>query len=198
MKTSESTIKQIGEFEGCKLTAYKCPAGVWTIGYGHTTGVYEGMKITKAQAIQFLKEDLSRFETHVMSFDKRYHWTQNEFDAMVSFSFNLGSINQLTNEGARTKETIAEKMLLYVNGGGKELPGLVRRRKWEHDLFCKSEATTATPPTGRTPLETSEAVTRVIRGEYGTGVQRIGLLREEGYDPEVVQRVVNILYGMDK
>lgn len=198
MKTSEGTMKQIGEFEGCKLTAYKCPAGVWTIGYGHTTGVYEGMKITKAQANNFLKEDLERFEKHVMSFDRIYHWTQNEFDSMVSFAFNLGSINQLTKEGSRKKEVIAEKMLLYVNGGGKELPGLVRRRKWEHDLFCKADsAPSAKPVEGKTPLDYANAVVDVMLGKYGSGVQRSAALTEAGFKAEVVQSIINTLYGMD-
>lgn len=198
MKTSEATVKQIGDFEGCKLTAYKCPAGVWTIGYGHTAGVYEGMKITKAQANQFLKEDLERFETHVMTFDRNYHWTQNEFDAMVSFAFNLGSINQLTKDGSRKKETIAEKMLLYVNAGGKELPGLVKRRKWEHDLFCRADNTpNAKPVTVKTPLDYANAVVDTLLGKYGSGVQRIATLTEAGFNPETVQEIVNMLYGMD-
>ncbi|MDD7026949.1 MAG: D-Ala-D-Ala carboxypeptidase family metallohydrolase, partial [Lachnospiraceae bacterium] len=64
-----------------------------------------------------------------------YNWNQNEFDALVSFAFNIGSIDLLTSKGTRTKERIAEKMLLYVKGGGKVLPGLLKRRKEEQALF---------------------------------------------------------------
>ena len=68
MKTSQNGINLIKRFEGCKLTAYKCPAGVWTIAYGHTVGVYSGMKITQQQADEFLKQDLVVYENHVNSF----------------------------------------------------------------------------------------------------------------------------------
>lgn len=119
------------------MTPYFCPSGVLTVGYGHTgSDVKMGKKITLKQAEKLLKSDLKKFEKHVNSF-KKYKWSQNEFDAMVSFAYNIGSINQLTDNGKRSKEVIAEKMLLYVNGGGKKLNGLVLRRKKEHDLFVK-------------------------------------------------------------
>lgn len=138
MKISEKGLDLIKSFEGCKLTAYLCPAGVWTIGYGHTKGVKEGQKITQKKADALLMEDLKRFEDHVNSYRKYYKFTQNEFDALVSFAFNLGNINQLTKNGKRNKGQIADKMLLYTKAGGKVLPGLVKRRKAEHDLFCSS------------------------------------------------------------
>lgn len=135
MKISDNGIELIKKFEGCQLTAYRCPAGVLTIGYGHTKGVKEGQKITKKKAEQLLREDLERFETHVNSYRKKYKFNQNEFDALVSFAFNIGSINQLTNYGKRNKGMIADKMLLYTKAGGKQLSGLVKRRKAEHKLF---------------------------------------------------------------
>lgn len=136
MKIGQAGINLIKKFEGCRLTAYKCPAGVWTIGYGHTgSDVKQGLTITQAKADQLLRNDLEKFEKHVMLFDSKYHWTQNEFDALVSFSFNVGSINQLTANKTRTKEQIVKSILLYNKAGGNVLPGLTRRRQAEQKLF---------------------------------------------------------------
>ncbi len=134
MKTSQNGIDLIKQFEGCRLTAYKCPAGVWTIGYGHTAGVQAGQSITQEQADAYLREDLARFEQHVGTYDK-YHWNQNEFDALISFAYNIGNIDQLTANGTRNKDTIADKMLLYNKAGGKVLGGLSKRRNAERVLF---------------------------------------------------------------
>lgn len=141
MQTGQAGINLIKQHEGCCLTAYKCPAGVWTIGYGHTgSDVKQGLTITQAEAEQLLKTDLAKFEKHVMLFDSKYHWTQNEFDALVSFAFNIGSINQLTANKTRTKAQIAQAMLLYNKAGGKVLPSLTKRRQAERELFLRREA----------------------------------------------------------
>lgn len=137
MKISTTGLNLIKSFEGCRLTAYKCPAGVWTIGYGHTGGVKSGQKITQAKADAYLKTDLAKFEKHVASYDKKYKWTQNEFDALVSFAYNVGSITQLTANGTRTKKQISEKILAYDKAAGKILAGLTRRRHAEKALFDK-------------------------------------------------------------
>lgn len=137
MKTSQTGIDLIKRFEGCYLTAYKCPAGVWTIGYGHTAGVTAGQKISQAQAEVYLRADLEKYEKKVEKYADKYRWTQNEFDAMVSFAYNLGSIDKLTANGTRSKAVIAEKMLLYDKAGGKALAGLTRRREAERELFLK-------------------------------------------------------------
>ena len=139
MKISNEGVALIKQFEGCRLTAYKCPAGVWTIGYGHTAGVKEGMKISQAQAELFLLDDLQKYEDKVNKYDNKYSWKQNEFDALVSFCYNVGSIDQLTANGTRSRQVIAEKMLLYNKGGGVVLKGLDRRRKAEYFLFTQSE-----------------------------------------------------------
>lgn len=135
MKASENCIELIKKFEGCRLQAYRDPAGVLTIGFGHTRNVILGQKITEDRALQYLKDDLIKAQTEVSKYDSRYHWNQNEYDALVSFAFNIGSLSALTKFGKRSKEEIASKMLLYVNAGGKKLEGLVKRRKAEHDLF---------------------------------------------------------------
>lgn len=142
MKTSDNGINLIKEFEGCKLTAYKCPAGVLTIGYGHTgSDVKAGMKITKERATELLKKDLEKFEKHVMKYDSKYHFNQNQFDALVSFAFNIGNIDQLTANGTRTIAQISAKIPAYNKAGGKRLPGLVKRRAKEKTLFDTASGT---------------------------------------------------------
>ena len=142
MKINEKGLEIIKYFEGCRLKAYKCPAGVPTIGYGHTRGVKIGDIITQEQAEQYLKEDLKVYETHVMSFNDKYNWSSNEFSALVSFAFNIGSITQLTAKGTRSKEEIADKMLLYDSAGGKRLAGLGARREKERELFLTPDEVT--------------------------------------------------------
>lgn len=128
-------INLIKQFEGIKLQAYKCPAGVWTIGYGHTKGVKQGQVIDLAKAEEFLRSDLNAFIKKVDKYDKIYHFTENEYNALLSFCFNIGSIDQLTANGTRSKQVIGNKILLYTKAGGVRLGGLVRRRQAEHDLY---------------------------------------------------------------
>ncbi len=141
MRTSQAGINLIKQFEGCRLEAYKCPAGVWTIGYGHTAGVHPGQKISAAQAEAYLRADLEKYEKKVDKYSK-YVWRQNEFDAMVSFAYNVGSIDQLTDKGRRDRKEIADAILKYntakVNGSKKVLPGLTRRRQAERTLFLSA------------------------------------------------------------
>lgn len=148
MRTSQKGIDLIKKFEGCRLDAYKCPAGVWTIGYGHTAGVACGQKISPAQAEAYLRDDLEKYEKKVEKYESRYRWTQNEFDAMVSFAYNLGSIDKLTADGTRTKVVIAEKILLYNKAGGKVLAGLTKRRQAERELFLAGNAAPAVEAAG--------------------------------------------------
>ncbi len=137
MKTSEKGIALIKSFEGCHLTAYLCPAGVWTIGYGHTAGVKEGQVITQAQADNFLKEDLAKHEKYVTATGLSLN--QNQFDALVSFTYNCGNGNLKTLIANRTLAEIAEAILLYNKSKGKVLDGLVKRRKAEQTLFLENE-----------------------------------------------------------
>ncbi len=139
MKTSQRGINLIKQFEGVRLTAYKCPAGVYTIGYGHTRGVTRGMKITEEEASAFLTADLLNSEKAVERYDSVYHWNQNEFDALVSFTFNCGAANlrALLRNGRRNRSQIAETLPLYRKAGGKVLKGLERRRAAEKALFLE-------------------------------------------------------------
>lgn len=152
MKTSVKGIDLIKSFEGLRLNAYDDLQpkillsaatkikGKLTIGYGHT-GKIDGLPImwythvTKAQALELLKCDLEKFEKNVMKYNKKYNWTQNEFDALVCFAYNNGSIDKLTALGTRSKAVIAQKILLYNKAGGKVLDGLTRRREEEKALF---------------------------------------------------------------
>lgn len=151
MKTGQAGINLIKQFEGCRLEAYKCPAGRWTIGYGHTANVKQGDKISQTQADAFLKADLEKYEKCVEKYNNKYSWSQDEFDALVSFAYNLGSIDQLVANGTRDRATIAEKMLLYNKAAGKVLAGLTKRREAERSLFLSGgSASTSTTTTRAT------------------------------------------------
>ena len=136
MVTSTNGINLIKKFEGCRLTAYRCSAGVLTIGYGHTKGVTEGMIITEQQATDLLKSDLKTSENAVNKYSA-YNFNQNQFDALVSFTFNCGSgnLSKLTAKGTRTLAEISNALLLYNKANGKKLVGLVKRRHAEKTLF---------------------------------------------------------------
>ena len=144
MKSSELLINKIIEFEGCKLTAYKCPAGVWTIGVGHTKGVKQGQTITKAQAMTLLKGDLLPCENYVNNLGVCK--TQGEFDALVDFTFNLGTaaLGRSTLlkyiRAKKPEQYIREEFAKWVNSKGMRLKGLVIRRAWEADRYYGKEA----------------------------------------------------------
>lgn len=138
MKISQRGIDLIKHFEGLRLDAYLDSVGIPTIGYGHTKGVKLGDKITEEKAEELLREDLEEFERGVTS--KIRKATQNQFDAMVCFAFNVGlgnfsksSVLKWFNLGEY--QTAADSFVLWNKAGGKELPGLTRRRKAERELF---------------------------------------------------------------
>lgn len=141
---SKKCITLVKEFEGLYLKAYRDEVGVWTIGYGITNAdkaitkvtVKAGLKITEKTADNWLERSLnSKYLQKVMKYDKKYNWNQNEIDALVSFAYNIGSIDGLTANGTRSRATIAAKILEYNKAGGKVYRGLTRRRKAERKLF---------------------------------------------------------------
>lgn len=144
LTTSENGIKLIKKFEGCVLSAYRDSVGVITIGYGWTKPIdgqplRMGMTITQAKADSLLRQGLKSYENNVNKYDSKYHWNQNQFDALVSFAYNIGSIDKLVKKGSGYK-TIAEisaTIPKYCNAGGRRLPGLVNRRNKEKELFDK-------------------------------------------------------------
>ena len=143
MTISKNGIALIKAHEGFRLKAYLCPANVWTIGYGHTgSDVYMGKVITEDEAENLLITDLIKFEKAVRN-NVHKQLTQNQFDALVSFTFNLG-------EGNLKKSTLLRKVnqnpndpsieiefKKWVNAAGKRLPGLVKRRAEEAELYFK-------------------------------------------------------------
>lgn len=138
MYISERGIDLIISFEGFCAKATKCVKSekYLTIGFGHYgKDVKDGDTITKKDAKALMAKDLIGFETKVNKYDSVYHFNQNEFDALVSFCYNVGNIDKLTANGHRTRTEIADAMLRYVNSGGKKLTGLVRRRTKERELF---------------------------------------------------------------
>ena len=136
MNLGTKGIELIKKYEGCRLTAYKCPGDVWTIGWGHTSGVYEGQTITQEEADRLFLEDVKIYSNAVEKYQERFNFTQNQFDALTSFAYNCG-VGALANvmSVCNTKKEIAEECKLYNKGGGVVLAGLVRRREEEYNLF---------------------------------------------------------------
>ena len=147
MNVSKTGIELIKKFEGCSLKAYKCPAGIWTIVYGHTLNVKEGQTITKKQAEDLLKQDLRSFVLTVNNL-VNVPLNQNQFDALVSFCYNLGpgnlrSSTLLKRINAGDFNGAAEQFDRWVYAGGKKLSGLVKRRAEEKALFLQPFNTTS-------------------------------------------------------
>ena len=139
METSENGIELIKEFEGRRLVAYQDSVGVWTIGYGHTKDVWEDRLIIKKTADRLLAEDLAEFEKYVDNLVE-VPLTQNQFDALVAWTFNLGPTNLsestlLKKLNAGDYDSVPSEMKRWNKAGGEVLEGLVRRREAEAALF---------------------------------------------------------------
>lgn len=153
MTFSKECVELVKRFEGCKLVAYKVQPSdrYYTIGYGHYgPDVKRGDRITQEEACKLLNQDLYKSYMKVINYDTKYNFTQNEIDALTSFAYNVGTIFQLTDNGKRTKSVIAEKILEYTKSNGKELKGLINRRKAEYELFTKDMVLEKTLPTAPT------------------------------------------------
>jgi lysozyme len=204
MRMSAAGLDLVKEFEGLRLKAYKCPAGVWTIGYGHTSSagkpiVDAELVITKEQAEDILKRDLTQYEDGVKRL-VQIGITQNQFDALVDFAYNAGV-------GALQKSTLLKKVnagkfdevpaefMKWTKGGGKELPGLVRRRRAEVKLWrgLDTEAPVPTsqarfqpdqPKASKSITQSKEANAAVAAGGLGTiaVVQEVMPMVREGGD----------------
>jgi GH24 family phage-related lysozyme (muramidase) len=194
MKISNSGLELIKEFEGLRLKAYKCPAAVWTIGYGHTSAAGEpnvltGMIISKDEAEAILRRDVVQYENGVRS-RVTVPIAQGQFDALVSFAYNAGV-------GALQKSTLLKKVnagkfdevpaefMKWTRGGGKELPGLVRRRRAEVKLWRGMGANTPihidearsapdVPKPKRSIVQSKEANGAVVAG----GASAIAIVQE--------------------
>lgn len=147
MKISETGIKLITSFEGLRLRAYDDGVGVWTIGYGHTQGVQPGDVITEGEAENLLQDDLDDFERCVNQ-AVTVPISQHQFDALVSFTFNVGcgalrrsTLLRNLNAGGYPVTAIADQFLRWNRGGGRVLRGLTRRREAERALFLSEPST---------------------------------------------------------
>jgi len=140
-KVNQAGLDIIKECEGLRLQSYICPAGIWTVGYGHTRDVYRGMVITSRDADRFLTEDVDIAAGHVRRLVS-VPLTDNQFSALVSFTFNLGS-RRLAKSTLLWKlnrgqyGSVPAELAKWVNGGGRVLPGLVKRRSTESALWLK-------------------------------------------------------------
>ena len=139
MKTSDEGISLIKKFEGCRLEPYFCSGNVLTIGYGHTKDVVENMSITEDTAEALLKEDLKDFEEQVSNLVK-VELNQNQFDALIAWTFNLGSGNLSSSTLLKKLNNseygeVPEQIKRWNKAGGKVLEGLIRRREAEALLF---------------------------------------------------------------
>ncbi len=152
MKISDIALEKIKEFEGLRTEAYRCPGGVLTIGYGHTGGdVREGDRISEYYATELLREDVAKVAREVERMQVAR--TQGQFDALVSFAFNVGAerlrrsrlVSKIRNGG--TFREIKAEFKRWVYAGGRKLPGLERRREWEAERFLE-KAPLRLPPLG--------------------------------------------------
>ena len=139
MKLGEKGTEILKYFEGCKLTAYQDSVGVWTIGYGHTKGVYNGMTITQEEAEQMLLTELEEYEGYIEDM-VTVPLTQNQFDALVVWIYNLGPTNfrnstLLKELNAGNYNAAGQEITRWNKAGGKVLAGLVKRREAEAELF---------------------------------------------------------------
>tara|TARA_R100000426_G_C4822442_1_gene111062 strand:+ start:1163 stop:1612 length:450 start_codon:yes stop_codon:yes gene_type:complete len=139
MNISDECIEIIKKFEGIKLTSYLCSANVWTIGYGHTKGIIEGMEINEEIAEEYLSADLKEFEGYVNE-EVKVELEQFQFDALVSWTFNLGvgnlrSSTMLKKLNQAKYDEIPFEIKRWNKAAGKVVFGLVRRREAEALLF---------------------------------------------------------------
>lgn len=198
--TSEAGISFIKGQEGFRSYVYYCSADEATIGYGTTNydaaiiglKVKKGLTCTKKQADKWLRAVLTaKYEKLVRKYDDVYHWTQAEFDALVSFAYNIGTIKQLTADGTRSRAQIADAMLLYVGAGGKTNSGLANRRKAERRMFLS----------GRKEIEYDmNTLRKGDRGQQVKALQKlIGGLTIDGVfgtDTETAVKAVQAQFGL--
>ena len=142
MKASQDCVDLVKFFEGFEGKAYLCPANVWTIGYGRTKNVQEGDRITKVQAERDLLEELEEFAEQVLN-SVKVELTQNELDALTSWTYNLGvgnlnSSTLLKKLNAGDKNSVPSEMVRWNKAAGKVLAGLTKRREAEAMLWEKT------------------------------------------------------------
>ena len=203
MRMSAAGLAIVKEFEGLRLKAYKCPAAVWTIGYGHTSAagapiVNPDLVITKDEAEEVLARDMEQYEEGVRKYVK-VDLTQGQFDALVDFAYNAGvgalqKSTLLKKVNAEKFDEVPAEFMKWTKGGGKELPGLVRRRRAEVKLWRgldtekpvpvdEARAEPDQPKESKSIVQSREANAAVAAGGLGTiaVVQEVmPMVRESG------------------
>ncbi|MCI8786877.1 MAG: lysozyme [Eubacterium sp.] len=195
-KISNSGIKLIKKFEGCRLSAYQDAVGVITIGYGWTKPIDGNpltmdTKITQSKAESLLKKGLEAYESKVNKYDAKYRFNQNQFDALVSFAYNIGSIDQLTANGTRSLSAIAEKIPAYNKAGGRILSGLTSRRNAEKQLFL-TPVSSSLPSSSREKTKVTYITHRIPGSQWGneiTGYQNNNSMGYSGVFGKPVDKI---------
>ena len=211
MNMSEQGIALIKEFEGCKLKAYRCPANVLTIGIGHTAlaghpAVTEGMTITAEEAETILRSDLRNFERGVDSCVK-VELQQCQYDALVSFAYNCGlgnlrSSTLLKRVNAKNFDAVPAEFMKWTRGGGKVLPGLVRRRHAESALWSNATSAPADEEESRLTPERPAPVKTIRKSKEGnaaliTGVTSgVGVLSQVSDQAQTAGTAIDTLTGL--
>ena len=198
MKVSAAGINLIKEFEGVRLKAYKCPAGVYTIGVGHTSAagppvVKPGMEITNAQAMKILAQDLVQFEDGVEAAVK-VPLSQNQFDALVSFAFNVGlgafqKSTLLRKLNAGQYDAVPAELMKWTKAGGTELPGLVRRRRAEAALWRGVDDNKVIRQDARVEPDTPKPSKTMVQSKEGNAALFTGLASGATAASEVSRQV---------
>lgn len=196
------------KFEGCKLKAYYCPAGVCTIGYGHTSAagapqVVDGMIITQADAEDILKRDIVKYEIAVMDLVK-VKLTQNQFDVLVDFAYNAGvgnlkSSTMLKKVNAGDLDAVPAELMKWTKGGGKVLPGLVRRRQaagawWSADQHVEEQEqrTDPDPVPVRTMADSKQGNAALLTAGLGS----VGVAKEVAAQAKDASDVADQFMGL--
>lgn len=197
-------------FEGCKLKAYRCPAGICTIGYGHTSAagapeVVDGMTITQTRADEILKRDLVKYESAVLGLLK-VELTQNQFDVLVDFAYNAGvgslkTSTLLKKVNAGDLDAVPAELMKWTKGGGKVLPGLVRRRNaeaawWnahqEHPHDHEDHRAEPDAPPQRTMAESKQGNAALVTAGLGS----LGVAKEVAAQAQDASDTANQLMGL--
>jgi len=203
MKMSGNGLDLLKDFEGLKLRAYLDPVGIWTVGYGHTSAagppaVTPGLVITQGEAEEILKRDMAQYEDGVRQHVKAT-LTQGQFDALVDFAYNAGvgalaKSTLLKRVNAGKFDEVPAEFMKWTKGGGRELPGLVRRRRAEAKLWrgidtdtpvvvAESSAAPDRPKASKSIIQSKEANAAVVAGSLSTiaiAQEAIPLIRDGG------------------
>ena len=200
MKTSQKGIDLITGFEGSKLVAYLCPAGVWTIGRGHTSmagppRVTPGMRITEDEAERILKTDLVQYENAVNKYIT-VRLSQPQFDALVSLCYNIGPdafrrSSVVKHVNSREWDKVPADFMKWVKGGGRELPGLVRRRRAEVALWRMVDEQSPVSEDARTKPDEPKSSKTMARSREGNGAIVAGVSGAAAVLAEVAPAVQN-------